>query len=105
MVYFLTNRNPVFAEKYLALASCAFFSAANGLTISRPCNGVKATLEAVPEVAPRTVDLPPYVWLSCCRVFCSFFDTDTWVFLSTGGPRTFPLVDCPIWPRENPKSS
>ena len=35
-------------EKYLALASSTFFSAAWGLTISSPCNGVKATEEAVP---------------------------------------------------------
>ena len=35
-------------EKYLALASSTFFSAAWGLTISSPCKGVKATEEAVP---------------------------------------------------------
>ena len=59
--FFLACKKPDVLEKYLAFASATRFSAACGLTISRPWRGVNATLDAVPDVAPRTVDLPPYV--------------------------------------------
>lgn len=35
---FFTFKNPAIFEKYLALASFTFFSAACGFTISKPCN-------------------------------------------------------------------
>jgi hypothetical protein len=39
------------------------------LTISNPCRGVNATLDAVPETCFFTVVLPPQ---TCC-CFCRFF--------------------------------
>ena len=47
-VFLVTLKNPDWFEKYFALASWALFSAACGLTISRPSTALKATLEAVP---------------------------------------------------------
>ena len=66
---FCSLRKPDVLEKYLALASFTFFSAACGLTISNPCRGVNATLDAVPETCFFTVVLPPQ---TCC-CFCRFF--------------------------------
>lgn len=59
-VYFLlpTDKNPDVFEKYFAFVSFER-SAACGLTISKPCNGVNATLDAVPDICLRTVVLPP----------------------------------------------
>lgn len=58
MVRLPTDKKPDVLEKYLAFESVDF-SAACGFTISRPCNGVNATLDAVPEICLRTVVLPP----------------------------------------------
>lgn len=44
-------------EKYLAFVSVAF-SAACGLTISSPCNGVNAIEDDVPEICFLTLVLP-----------------------------------------------
>lgn len=64
---FLTLRKPAVLEKYLAFST--FFSTAWGLTISSPWRGVKATLDAVPETARRTVVWPPITW-DCWRLLC-----------------------------------
>lgn len=57
MVRLPTDKNPDVFEKYLAFESVDF-SAACGLTISRPCSGVNAIDDDVPEICFRTVVLP-----------------------------------------------
>lgn len=52
-----TDKNPDVFEKYLAFVSIDF-SAACGLTISRPCKGVNAIDDDVPEICFRTLVLP-----------------------------------------------
>lgn len=93
-----TDRKPDVFEKYLALPAFGR-SAACGLTISRPCSGVKATLDAVPEICLRTVVLPPYT-CCFCRFFCSVLLMRTFVFSSTCGSRMRPVPVRPMVPRE-----
>lgn len=104
MVRLPTDINPDVLEKYLAFVSMDL-SAACGFTISRPCNGVNATLDAVPEICLRTVVLPPYTVCCLCRFFWSVLLIRTLVFSSTCGNRIRPVPALPIVPREYPKSS
>ena len=116
------KKEPVF-EKYRTLASLTFFSAACGLTISRPftnvnmklfptgksCahsskvyrntwSGVKATDDAVPATWRLTVVAPPYAcWR--CRFRCSALEIRTFVFSSIVGPLIRPGPPLPIIPR------
>lgn len=75
---FCSFRKPDVLEKYLALASFTFFSAACGLTISNPCRGVNATLDAVPETCFFTVVLPPQTCCCFCRFFWRVFEMRTY---------------------------
>lgn len=90
-------------EKYFASVSVAF-SAACGFTISNPCKGVNATLEAVPDICFLTVVLPPYT-CCFCRFFCNVLLIRTFVFSSNCGKRILPVPALPIVPREYPRSS
>lgn len=96
-VPFLSSfKKPDVLEKYLA-ESFTFTSAACGFTISKPCRGVKATLDAVPDTCFFTVVLPPQI-CCFCRFFCKVLDILTFVFSSTCGKRTLPLPALPIVP-------
>ncbi|KAF4531390.1 hypothetical protein B566_EDAN009631 [Ephemera danica] len=90
--------NPEVLEKYLALASFTFFSAACGLTISKPCIGVKATLEAVPETCLFTEVAPPHC-CCFCMFLCRVLEIRTLVFSSTWGSLIRPVPVLPIVPR------
>ncbi|CAD6205714.1 GSCOCG00009981001-RA-CDS, partial [Cotesia congregata] len=88
-------KKPAVFEKYFAFASFTFFSAACGFTISRPCSGVNATLDAVPETCFFTVVLPPHC---CCfwRFFCRVLEIRTLVFSSIWGSLILPVPALPI---------
>lgn len=94
--------NPLVFEKYFALSFA--LSAACGFTISRPCSGVNATLEAVPETCFFTVVLPPQTCCCFCKFFCNVLLIRTFVFSSNCGIRIRPVPDLPITPRVYPRS-
>lgn len=99
VVFLPTDRKPDVLEKYFAPDSLVDFSAACGFTISSPCNGVKATLDAVPEMCFLTVVLPPQTCCCFCRFFCSVLLMRTLVFSSICGKRMRPVPVLPIVPR------
>ena len=92
-------------KKILTLSLLFFWeSNQNKLKSSLTCDGVNATLEAVPETCFLTEVVPPQT-CCFCKFFCKVFEIRTLVFSSTWAVRILPVPDLPMVPRVYPKSS